>query len=548
MAKQVLPLPLALLIMRFKHEKDYINEDKEFKIIDLLKVIIGAGIVVALYAFIVNNVFASTVLSDGFETYSLGVDIGDYDANDIFVGGDWLVNSTDKFLGDKSIRDNSSDISLIFATTTDLTISLWFKDTGSDPDYTRIRFRNYLDGVYQNSEIIYQDYPSSPSTDCNLGTGGWLMIYNDTTASCVLPNTDLTYYEAYTRGDWVNLSIKIADGKTYYSLDGADYITNKYIGETNEIKIDISNGGSSYFYIDSLVVSDNTESDVEIIDISNPFANLGLNNLETVNWLNCYTGTGCHWWFSFNEGSVGYDVYAVPDTVLQQNPGFAYASTTIVSFPGDQNAVVMPDYAEGTQFDACLCLTDTDEYCSEGLFCGTTINYIATSSLITGLTQDILITDCNDIDPCGELTAPTSTDSWLDVFSIDQMTYTLNCGLRKVGNWAFCPSEEAQIEISGTLYELSNSFPITIYNQAVGSLQDIQEATTTASIPLMYWEIGQTEATEIGNIYDSEEFKQNTFYDIYKNYVYVMIEYLIYFGLVMYIIYRIVGISHKQKT
>lgn len=71
--------------------------------------------------------------------------------------------------------------------------------------------------------------------------------------------------------------------------------------------------------------------------------------------------------------------------------------------------------------------------------------------------------DYNIASACDDIIAPTSTNSWLEAFSIDAWTYTIQCAGRKIVYWATVPKEHTFIEFEKNLNGVKESFPVNVY-------------------------------------------------------------------------------------
>lgn len=117
--------------------------------------------------------------------------------------------------------------------------------------------------------------------------------------------------------------------------------------------------------------------------------------------------------------------------------------------------------------------------------------FLATTSIefwINNLTGSSTWPDFKTYDEtCGNICngiATVTPSAWWDISSkVDEWRYAGECGARKIGCWAFYPSDEKRTMLNNSLNELGNKFPMSVFNQ-VKAVFDQETSSSSASSTL----------------------------------------------------------------
>lgn len=257
----------------------------------------------------------------------------------------------------------------------------------------------------------------------------------------------------------------------------------------------------------------------------------------------CFIDEQCYFWFSYSPNFIGDDIYFVPDVAGQQNPIYSWASTTIVEIPGYQNAVVLPIESSPVSYDGCLYRVGNNGN-TDGLYCGTTVEWVASSTYFNYFFDNF---DPYDISSaCEGMTAPTSTSSWFDSFSIDFWEYTIGCSLRKTSYWLFTPHDEVYLAMGENINKLTNSFPVSIVNQIYNEYNTSITSSLTPEFNLLYWEPGGA-TSSMGNLLDTDNFQNSVGYDLFSQ-IYGGIENVLWALMIVYFIFRFIHMGRGSQN
>jgi len=281
--------------------------------------------------------------------------------------------------------------------------------------------------------------------------------------------------------------------------------------------------------IDDIVSSDIFIEGI-IRDFSNTFGYDLSAKIETVLGQTCFIGDTCNLYFSYNQAAIGDKVYLMYDTVTGQSIPNAIASTTIVMNEIMQNYLVVPAIATSSTQEYCLYL---DHANGQTLQCGIDVNW---------MTHDTFDELFNRYDPdsaCDDLTAPTSTDSWFSDWSIDSLSYTMQCAGRKFTYWMMTPHPDAYLEFEKSVNSLKQSFPISIYYDVKEQFDEAASSTetfATLNMPGIFSGIVLLSTSTISSSPASSMW--TTIYDSLETIIYAMVFF--------YFIYRIIKIAKNK--
>lgn len=506
-----------------------------------LKYFVISALILLAFAIFASNVLADGLYFERFDDYALESVNGK--SNSL---GEWEVKATSTGLIENLAIGNN-----------------WLKVNGNGTvlkDGSWLKFDNYLDTTAAdyifNFEIYTETgvdpviglYCSSTSTDSTYlmdyitweGSNQLYIAGNATSRYW----TDQTYSVLYWQiSSTTNQSrIKINDGSwsTYKTYAGCSGHRNIYAIQFGNQAAD---SGTDYYWLDDLGYDGYWEQPSLESNLGYDFVFEDFNNLSHALWQGCHINENCNVWFSFTDNLIGNDVYLVPDVQFQQNPNYAYGYTTIVDIPGNQNAIVIPGETSTSTKDYCFYMVSNNGG-DDFLSCDLQINWYD-----DGYFCDIIDGWCTgewSLDPCHDMTAPTSTSIFLSAVSADWWMYNIECASKNVVHWMMTPDIDVLQGLGQNIYDLGNQFPINIYTQILDSFDNNRTATTTVMTPL--WIINPDgSTTTIGNLTDKTQFENGIAYDLYMR-LYDILEYVMYGLVVMYFIFRFSNIKQQYDN
>jgi hypothetical protein len=194
-------------------------------------------------------------------------------------------------------------------------------------------------------------------------------------------------------------------------------------------------------------------------------------DINTVDYLLCFFDETCPLYFSFNDAAIGNKVFLTPDIEGQQNPAYAISSTTIINDVRYQNSIYTPLKSVPDKTNYCLYMQDSID--GDILRCGTTIEWIASSSF--GVSRFAK-------DPCAEVPLPDG--AW------DQLRYGVECGMKRIVFFIFNPDPATVQDFAANSGKLKKIFPFNTYYQLTDAVNagisaGISATSSTFGIPFI---------------------------------------------------------------
>lgn len=217
--------------------------------------------------------------------------------------------------------------------------------------------------------------------------------------------------------------------------------------------------------------------DVEVVDVAEEELEVSVASEEVdfdVNTV-CHIGYPCYTRLFYPYG------YENKNWILQEFTGTSTYETIDNGILPDEKIhkiqIFFPDQAEEVEKYYCIGIVDGETLTEK--YCGLKADWTSLS-----LAEMYGFEEYNIASACDDMIAPTSTDSWLDSFSIDSWVYTIQCAGRKVIYWAITPQEQDFVRLDEQLDSTKKQFPINVYNDVYKRVSDLS-STTTPSIKMI---------------------------------------------------------------
>lgn len=182
----------------------------------------------------------------------------------------------------------------------------------------------------------------------------------------------------------------------------------------------------------------------------------------------CFTSSVdeyCNLEYWYNSQSIGSTLNFVYDNGQPIRPLYAATSTIITYTSGNQSILYLESQDEATTTPFCLYL-ENDSY-GDISQCGYVIEWVDASYF-----PEMPDAFCSSsTDPCSEISTSTFGGE-------------IECGLKKIGQWLVCPSDESFNSLQTTYSMWQQIFPYSIFSQITDTFLNIQATTTSFDLKL----------------------------------------------------------------
>lgn len=376
----------------------------------------------------------------------------------------------------------------------------------------------YID-VYVD-DVIYADYLQA--TVCNDNSFPCTDIQAYSTAWFEATSTD-----QWLRIDFTGLGYWLASSTYYLQLTQAS--TTPACASTNfSLYYDSSNPysrGEHWFnsgWDMSVRIYGDDYSSVSVYEPADWFGEV---EIESEEWLSindeqyCIIGSACFVWFNYNSEMVDKEVYLIQSTASEP---LTYRTLDDILIKEDYWNLTTED--PGVPERQLWYMVDPENERGTGFY----LNW----------TDESILQFCDDWD-CDCTDVATGTD-WFN------FQYGIECGARRLMCWGVCPDDDTILKFAKTVDRANTIFPYSVYNKIKTKFDNYSLASSTEQFTFNFYDFGITDNSSFDEdlVLASSTIMETTF-GTFWNRIYWIMEVLLYLGLILYIIKRLMELNRK---